>query len=198
MQRPASLTLAIVDRELSENQLAELGLSPGRGSVHLGWLARHPMAERVGVHRLSGSTVLLEGGGNHLLDLFETEQIDLPGIWWIGTDMGVWAELRVFVQGRLVRHLQDDSPDLLDVGEPLGDESSFRILDEDGELDGLDGGQLLAELPRLAGALDRHPDFDVMRADAERLSRRGAQQAATNTAAGTPASAGFFARLLGR
>lgn len=181
-----STTLAVVDRILTEAELAELGLAAEPGSTSVEHVVLG-LTEHLCVVHLPDHTVIADGG-DHLAQLFDVERLDQPGSWHVALsdDTAELAEYRVFRSGELVRHLIGQRGRLGSSGEPVADEASFLIGGE------LDGDLLIQHLPATAGATAGGRDFDVLALTGQAHRPRVRE----TVAAGAP-KRGFFRRLFG-
>lgn len=186
--------IAIADRELTDEELTALGLRPTGENLSVDDVLLTPSEQRVCVARMSGATVLVDGG-DRLAELLDDGLLPLPGTVHTACVVSTtdFADYRVQRDGQLVRRLTVEEGEVADdEGEATPAESEFRFTGQDGEE--VDGDLLVQKLPRLAGVL---PDEDLFaltgQAWAPSAPGTGTQQ--------TPEKAprkGFLGRLLSR
>lgn len=201
-----SLTAAVLiaDSELSDDVFASLGLSPSGEDLAVSDILLTPSDERVCVVRSNGFTVLADGS-MEVLGQFEADATSLPGrvIAAIVVGSVSYAMLRVFEDGRLVRHLECSEGEITDdEGVPLSEESAF-VVDEDGCRE-VDGDLLIEYLTSLAGIPGSPELFDLTgrACSSSSAAEAGspdlpAQDAAPQEGDVKDARKGFFRRLFG-
>lgn len=193
-------SVAIADTELSDQQLAALGLHPLGTPLSAEGIVLVPDDQRACVRRMGGRTVIVDGGSTIGAALDEGDP-NLPGTIHIAcvVDTVAFADYRVLRDGARIRHLVGDQGKITaNEGVPLLDESEILV---DGEVD---GELLFMDLPRLLG-IDDIEDPLELEGDVYAGDDHVAQDGADSTDSPTPAAApadpqprrGFFSRLFG-
>lgn len=206
--------LLVADTELSDDTLSELGVQPTGGTLQAEDIllrSEHPSACVV---RGSGRTVIVDGSDAlaEVVDAVDSEPagvLSLAGTVHVAcvVDTVGFADYRIFREGRLIRRLTSEEGEVTaDEGEPVGDESAFVFVADDGESTEVDGEMLIQSLPHVAG-LDA--SVDVFSLSGKEYQRAGAVvgDGPAQPGAGDPAPTGatqpekrkgFFGRIFGR
>lgn len=191
--------IAIADHELTDEELAALGLRATHETLLVEDVILTPAEERVCVVRRSGATVIVDGG-DCLAEFLDEGLLPLPGAVHTACVVSTtdFADYRVQRDGQLVRRLTvEDGEIAIDEGDAAPGEKEFRFAGEDGEE--VDGDLLVQELPGLAGVL-ADQDLFTLSGDAW-TPDAAADPAPADRASTTPEAGrrqGFFGRLLGR
>lgn len=148
-------TMAIVaDTVLADEHLAVLGIAPVGSALAAEEALLRSEPEHVCVVRGECYTAVA-GYADALAEAIETERIGLPGTVIAASSVSSvgFADFRVFVDGRLRRHLcTGDEESDSNWGEPLAEESLFVFEGRDEELEAeIDGDILIDRVLTIAG-----------------------------------------------
>lgn len=158
-------TFAVVVGDVSNAQLARLGLHPTGAEVSLDETSRGSAGRGVGVARLGDFTVLTDGSLS-LMPLLEDPSL-VTGTWFITVSSSVTDtyEYRVIRYGSVERRIGiNEDFELTESGSPVGDESGFTRPPADNPYD-LDGEELLWILPQTSGLAEAHPGVELLDLD---------------------------------
>ena len=161
-------TMAIIaDEVLSDEQLATMGIEPTGSEMAAEDALLRSEPEHVCVVRAETYTAVA-GYVDALAEAIETDRIALPGTVIAASSVSSvgFADFRVFVDGRLRRHLSvGDDESAADRGAPLPEESLFVFEGQDEELESeIDGDILINRVLAIAGVdsdaslIDGHGD----------------------------------------
>ena len=159
-------TVAVAAHEVTDAELAALGIVPTGETVPFDAGLDSTWLETVAVTRFDGFTVIAETDYNFVACL--DEPASLTGTWFIGTaadvsDIHLYGVVREGETVRALRHMVDE---VVELGEPVGDESAFELGDERP-----DWSELMWLPLHASGFAAAHPGVDLfqVRADAYRV-----------------------------
>ena len=156
-------TVAVAARDVSDAELAALGYLPTGEAVPFEHGLDASTGDVVAVTRFDGFTVIAESDFN-LVNCLD-EPASLAGTWFIGAaadtaDVHLYGVVREGTTVRALRHMVDE---IVELGEPVGDESAFEY---DGE-GFVDWSELLWLPLSASGFAEAHPGVDLFATSAE-------------------------------
>lgn len=156
-------TVAVAAHDVTDAELAALGIVPAGGRIPFGAGMDADALDVVAVQRFGGYTVIAETDFNLVGCLDEPEA--LTGTWFIGTaaDRSGVHLYGVVREGETVRTLRHMSEEVVEIGDPVGDESAF-VYDVPAETDW--SGLMWLPL-RASGFAAAHPEVDLFQLEAD-------------------------------
>lgn len=156
-------TVAVAAHDVSDAELAALGILPTGERAFFSAGLSSGEHDLVAVRRFGAFTVIGETDYNFVGCLDEPERLN--GTWFIGTaadtsDVHLYGVVREGETVRALRHMVDD---VVDLGEPIGDESGFSLDAEPRP----DWSELLWLPLSASGFAKAHPDVDLFEIEAD-------------------------------